>query len=498
MLLLLLLFFLSFVEHKYCLLFSLPPLTREGGGVARERFFLLLLLQLASTRDGLPRCGQRPLLLDLRLRGGDDGHGHPVRRARHVVQPRLVEELHGRRLPAVLTADADLEVAPRRTALLHGHLHELTDAALVQHLERVVVVDAQLLVVLQEGTRVVPGEAAAHLRQVVRAEGEELRLARDLVRRHARARHLDHGAHLVRHLHAALLKHPLAHSDAALLHDGELLHLAHERDHDLGDDVHPGAQLHVTRRLEDRLHLHVVDLVVREAEADTAVSQHRVRLRQRADPLRDGVDADAELAREVGLCGVVMRDKLVQGRVQEADGARVPLHRLQDADEVLALVREDLRQGVAAPRLVLREDHLTHGVDAVLLEEHVLRAAQPDALRAEPERRRRVARRVRVRAHAEAADVRRPRQQLAERAAQVRLHQLRLAVEDASGGAVEGQPVALAEHALAEGRPLVLVVDDQLGHAADAALAHAAGDDGRVRRHASARREDALGRVHAA
>ena len=39
----------------------------------------------------------------------------------------------------------------------------------------------------------------------------------------------------------------------------------------------------------------------------------------------------------------------------------------------------------APARLVVGEDHLAHGADAVLLEEHVLGAAQADAFGAEPD-----------------------------------------------------------------------------------------------------------------
>ena len=52
-------------------------------------------------------------------------------------------------------------------------------------------------------------------------------------------------------------------------------------------------------------------------------------------------------------------------------------------------------------RLVVGADHLAHGEDAVLLEEHVLGAAQPDAFGAELARLACLARRVGVGAHAE-------------------------------------------------------------------------------------------------
>ena len=59
-------------------------------------------------------------------------------RAGDVVELRPVAELHARRLAAVLAADADLQLRPRRRGPSSTpHRHQLADAALVQLLERV-------------------------------------------------------------------------------------------------------------------------------------------------------------------------------------------------------------------------------------------------------------------------------------------------------------------------------------------------------------------------
>ena len=58
---------------------------------------------------------------------------------------------------------------------------------------------------------------------------------------------------------------------------------------------------------------------------------------------------------------------------------------------------------------------LAHGGDPVALEEHVLGAAQPDALRAERSRDPRVARRVGIGAHLEPADAVCPTEHARER-----------------------------------------------------------------------------------
>ena len=80
---------------------------------------------------------------------------------------------------------------------------------------------------------------------------------------------------------------------------------------------------------------------------------------------------------------VVVRQELVQGRIEQPDRHRQAVHRLEDPDEVLALERFELGQGGLASGLVVGQDHLAHGDDPLVAEEHVLGAAQADPLGAE-------------------------------------------------------------------------------------------------------------------
>src|SRR5581483_7882608 len=84
-----------------------------------------------------------------------------------------------------------------------------------------------------------------------------------------------------------------------------------------------------------------------------------------------------------------------------------------------------------------REDHLTHAVNAVALEEHMLGAAQPDAFGAEAARDFRILRRIGVSAHAEFAEFVDPLHQPAEAATDFRLDERNLTVDHAPGRTVE-------------------------------------------------------------
>ena len=153
----------------------------------------------------------------------------------------------------------------------------------------------------------------------------------------------------------------------------------------------------------------------------------------------------------------------------------------------------------AAAGLVVGADHLAHGEDAALLEEHVLGAAQADALGAEVARlawhraacRRWRARRARAPRRPSAMTLAKSPDSSGWRIFTRPLQHLALA-------AVDGDDVALAQ---GRAPPTVmragLGVDAQRAGAAHARPAHAARDHGGVAGHAAARGEDAGRRVHA-
>ena len=79
-------------------------------------------------------------------------------------------ERNGGRLAAVLAADAELDVRTDGLRFGDADFHQLTDAALVNGLERVTGQDLLGHIGLQELVRVVAAETERHLGQVVGAE----------------------------------------------------------------------------------------------------------------------------------------------------------------------------------------------------------------------------------------------------------------------------------------------------------------------------------------
>ena len=150
--------------------------------------------------------------------------------------------------------------------------------------------------------------------------------------------------------------------------------------------------LHGARGAGDRADLHLVDLRVHDPEPAAARAEHRVRLLQRAD-----AGAHALVGRLL-----LARQELVQRRVEQADRDRQPGHRLEDPLEVGLLERQQPVERGAALRLGLGQDHLLHDRQPLVAEEHVLGAAEADALGAELARAGGVLGVVGVRAHVEA------------------------------------------------------------------------------------------------
>ena len=252
--------------------------------------------------------------------------------------------------------------------------------------------------------------------------------------------------------------------------------------------------------------LHLGDLGEGDAEAAAAQAEHGVHLVQLLDPRQQRAQF-LELGR-AGLGVFEVRDldqqilalgqELVQRRIEQADGHRQRLHGFEEAHKVGALHGQQLLEGFAAILLVVGQDHGAHVVDAVLGKEHVLGAAQADAFGAEEASLLGVAGNVGIGADLEPAHRIDPAHELDQIGiVGLRGEGLELAGDDAAGGAVERDPVALLEGVALDAQFLLGFVDRAVAGAGHAALAHAAGDDGGVRGHAAARGENAGGDFHA-
>ncbi len=210
--------------------------------------------------------------------------------------------------------------------------------------------------------------------------------------------------------------------------------------HDLDERRLAGLLGDGQRGPDDRTHLHLVDLRVEEPEPAAARPQHRVRLAERPDPAR-------HLLR---LGFLERRQELVQRRVEQADGDRQPGHGREDPLEVGLLEGEQPLQLTAALVLGSSQDHCAHERQPALCHEHVLGPAEADAFGAELPCFGGVLGRVRVRAHAKAADLVRPAEQRPEALVDPGRDEGDLADDHVAGAAVDREDVAFGQLVVTE------------------------------------------------
>ena len=207
-----------------------------------------------------------------------------------------------------------------------------------------------------------------------------------------------------------------------------------------------GALAGLDRRLEDRARLHLGDLRIGDREAAAAEAEHRIELVQLA---RRGPRASSDRrpspprprAISSSLCG---RNSCSGGSSSRIVTGR-PFMISNSSMKSPRCIGSSLASAARRALLVVGQDHLAHRADAVLVEEHVLGAAEPDALGAELQRDARVVRRVGIGAHAELAHLVGPAHQRREFARQRRLDHRHAAGQHLPGRAVDGDDLALLE-----------------------------------------------------
>ena len=427
----------------------------------------------------------RSLLFDYSHCGegcGESRYGDAERRAADVVEVQRVAERDARRVSAVFAADSDLDSGAGLAALFGGYRHESAYAVAVKLREGVLLEDAHFDVLSEElAFRVVARVAEGGLREVVGSAAEELRVLGELVGDHRGARELYHGSDHVFELYAVLGELLLRDFVYEVAHGLHLELGSDERDHDVGDDL-DALLRELARRVEDGAYLHLVDFRIDHAEAASAEAEHRVLLVEFAGA------GDGRLyllglgaVRVEGLEGLrelrYLRKELVERRVEETDGDGQPFHGLEDSVEVGFL--HDLEFVELYDSLFLRRGdyHLLHDGQTVGVHEHVLGAAEADALRSEGAGAAGVFRRVGVGPDLELRDLVGVVEELAEVVVELRVDEFHLADYDVAVASVEGEVFVFLDGHVADGEGFGGEVDLYGFGSGDAGLAESAGDE---------------------
>ena len=295
-------------------------------------------------------------------------------------------------ITAVLTAHAEFQLSIRLASTLCGNLHQLPDAVLVDGVERIPLQQSELEITRHHTTfHVVTTQAERHLREIVRAEAEEVRVFRKMVGTQRGPRRFDHGSNGdmgslgtlacrgVSRKVGELAQHtfdPASRQCQLVGGDGEGNHHFHDRLESLAGNLF-GC-------LHQCPHLHCVQPRLHDPEPHTAGTQHGVDFRPLAGCVQqlgffDGETRGALLHFQL----VHMREELMQRRVEQSHGDRQAAHRTQDSDEVLFLRFAKFFECRSFVGWGVGQDHSPHHGKSIRREEHVLGAAQADSFGAE-------------------------------------------------------------------------------------------------------------------
>ncbi len=190
---------------------------------------------------------------------------------------------------------------------------------------------------------------------------------------------------------------------------------------------------------------------------------------------------------------MLVRQELVDRRIQQPDGNRVRGHDLEQLLEIGPLQGQQLVQGRLALLGGIGHDHLDDDRQPLRVVEHALGARQTDSFGAISQGPAGVVRQVGIGPDLQLRHLVRPAQQDAELLGEVRLDRRDLPHVHLTAGTVDGNDVTLAEAGLTHiGLTPVVVDADALG-ASHTGLAHAAGNHRGVGGLAAAGREYAFG-----
>jgi hypothetical protein len=138
-------------------------------------------------------------------------------------------------------------------------------------------------------------------------------------------------------------------------------------------------------------------------------------------------------------------EKLVQRRIEKADGHGQTVHDLEDLFDVAPLQGLEFRERLLGGVLVLREDHAVHHLKPSVLHEHMLRQAQTYPLGAELPGLLSVVRSIGVRPDLERAQLVGPGEDPLEVLGELGLYEWNLALDHPAAAPLDGGTVPSLE-----------------------------------------------------
>ena len=398
----------------------------------------------------------------------------------------------------MLTADTQMDILTCCTTVLSSPAHQFADTVYIDMSKRIGIIDVLIIVGLQELACIITREAECHLRQIVRSEGEELSRFSQFTGIDSAARNFDHRTNVVDHLDIGSSDRLIRSLTDDVSDIIELLLLTNQRNHDFRLQVPARMFLvYIDGSVDDGTRLHDTDLRIRNIQTASTMTHHRVEFLQLNIRSLDIFNGDAHLISNFLDCLIRLRQELMQRRIQQTNRNAAALHSLEDAFEVLCLVR--LKKIESLLTLLRRTGYAEHTdcLNTLLgVEEHVFRTNKTNTFRAELNCTSSIFRRIRIGTDLHRTTLISPLHEGSEVSGNCSRNTLNLSLVNKARITINGDDVTFVEGLTVHSELLSGFINLDFTAAGYTACTHTTGDNSRMRRHTAANRNDRLGNMH--
>ena len=294
-------------------------------------------------------------------------------------------------------------------------------------------IDLTLIIIHQEFSCVVTGEAKGHLSQIICTKGEKFGFFCNFVCQKCCSWNFDHRSNMINQIRIFFCLNLFSSFHNYVLDKFQLLFIANQRNHDLRNDLKALFFTYFNRRFDHRSCLHSCNFRIRNGQPPASVTHHRVELMQLTAGALYFLNRKIHILCQCFDILFVCRNKLMQRRIQETNRNRFPLHYFIKRLEIALLERNQLFQRLFALFHGFGKDHFTDLRNSLRFKEHVLCSAKSNPFCTKTYRICRICRRICIRANPQFTEGIRPAHDSAEVAADRSLLCLNIAVVNFTG-----------------------------------------------------------------
>ncbi len=247
---------------------------------------------------------------------------------------------------------------------------------------------------------------------------------------------------------------------------------------------------------QDSACLHLSNFRICISQTTTTVTQHRVVFTQRFYTLLDILQTYAHCIRHLLLSLQIMRNELMQRRIEQTYSHRTARHCFKDTLKVRLLVRENLSQCLATSFSIFCQNHFTHCLNLFTFKEHVFCTAKTDTHRTEVTCNFRIMRSVRIGTYLQTGIFISQCHQFCKVTGKLGSFRLYLTIIYYTRTSVQRDVITFFQHHTVNFHRTCLIVNIQCTSTRHTAFTHTTGYHSSVRSHTSTGSQDTFGDSH--